>query len=267
MARARIIKPGFFTNEELGSCPMQTRLLYIGLWTLADRAGILEYRPLRIKAQIFPFDSVNVEKSLSQLAERGLILIYQVDTEKYISIPSWQKHQKPHAKEQPSSLPAPTLVVVDHNLGSGQPQPRSLPARPLTLNPIPGNPLSCNPPPKTATAVETDPPDLSDLAHSIHARHPRHRRPTLQATERALAQICMDTPDPLARAQGIDDGHAGWVASNEWTREGGRYVPHLLKYLDPVNGLWMTDPPEAKEERTVFDELLAEIDERERGIQ
>jgi hypothetical protein len=110
-------------------------------------------------------------------------------------------------------------------------------------------------------------PDLSDLAHSIHARHPRHRRPTLQATERALAQICMDTPDPLATAQGIDDRHAGWVCSAEWTREGGRYTHHLLKYLDPVNGLWMTEPPEAKEERTVFDELLAEIDERERGIQ
>ncbi|MCX5689585.1 MAG: phage replication protein, partial [Planctomycetota bacterium] len=56
MARARNIKPGFFKNEELGAIPMGARLLFVGMWTLADREGRLEDRPARIAAEVFPYD-------------------------------------------------------------------------------------------------------------------------------------------------------------------------------------------------------------------
>ncbi|MEN6533178.1 MAG: hypothetical protein ABFD89_05905 [Bryobacteraceae bacterium] len=69
----------------------------------------------------------------------------------------------------------------------------------------------------------------------------------------------MDTPSPLATAQGIADRHGGWVSSAEWTREGGRYVPHLLKFLDPREGHWMTEPPEAQSDD---DEVMAIIRKR-----
>ena len=54
MARARNIKPAFFKNETLVELPVETRLLFIGLWTLADREGRLEDRPKRIKMEIYP---------------------------------------------------------------------------------------------------------------------------------------------------------------------------------------------------------------------
>ena len=54
MARARNIKPGFFLNEELVELPFSTRLLFIGLWTLADRDGRMEDKPKRIKMSLFP---------------------------------------------------------------------------------------------------------------------------------------------------------------------------------------------------------------------
>lgn len=50
MAGARNIKPGFFTNDVLAACDQLARLLFAGLWTVADRAGRLEDRPKRIKA-------------------------------------------------------------------------------------------------------------------------------------------------------------------------------------------------------------------------
>ena len=52
MARARNIKPGFFDNETLGELPALTRLLFIGLWCLADREGRLQDRPKRIKKEL-----------------------------------------------------------------------------------------------------------------------------------------------------------------------------------------------------------------------
>ncbi len=66
MARIRTIKPQFFLNEELAELPAMVRLLFIGLWTQADREGRLLDRPKRLKAEIFPYDNFDVEKGLHQ---------------------------------------------------------------------------------------------------------------------------------------------------------------------------------------------------------
>jgi len=82
MPRARNIKPGFFKNEDLIELPFEARLLFIGLWTLADREGRLEDRPKRIKIELFPEDDCNVDDLLRQLADKKLIIRYEVDGEK-----------------------------------------------------------------------------------------------------------------------------------------------------------------------------------------
>lgn len=106
MARARQIKPGFFINPELVELPFETRLLFPGLWVLADRQGRLEDRPKLIKMQIFPADSVDVDDLLTQLQRAGLIVRYEVDGNKYIEIINFEKHQNPHKDEKPSTIPA-----------------------------------------------------------------------------------------------------------------------------------------------------------------
>jgi hypothetical protein len=107
MARARNIKPGFFKNEDLAECSPWARLCFIGLWTLSDREGLLEDRPKRIKAELFAFDSIEVEPLLAELAARGFIVRYPVDGLSVISIPTFLKHQNPHHREQASELPPP----------------------------------------------------------------------------------------------------------------------------------------------------------------
>ena len=107
MARARNIKPGFFRNEIIGEMPVEFRLLFIGLWTAADREGRLEYRPKRIKAEIFPYDDINVMDGLSMLRECGFIEIYISNDQELIQVINWSKHQNPHHKEIASVLPAP----------------------------------------------------------------------------------------------------------------------------------------------------------------
>lgn len=107
MARARNIKPGFFTNEELVELPFETRLLFIGLWTIADRAGRLEDRPKKIRMTLFPADNVDVEEMLSGLESSGFIVRYEIEYNKYIQILNFEKHQNPHKNEAESSIPAP----------------------------------------------------------------------------------------------------------------------------------------------------------------
>ena len=120
--RSRNIKPGFFQNEYLVELPPETRLLFIGLWLIADRDGRLEDRPKKVKMQVFPADSYDVDPMLQELADAQLIVRYEVDSKRYISIPAWHKHQNPHVKEKESTIPAPdspgastvqTLLIPD----------------------------------------------------------------------------------------------------------------------------------------------------------
>ena len=124
MPRARNIKPGFFTNEVLAELPALTRLLFIGLWTEADREGRLEDRPTRLKLRLFPLDELDVNQALEQLSSKGFISRYLSDGGSFIQVLAWHKHQRPHFKEAPSTLPP--QVLLSTNLGSGEHQPRQV---------------------------------------------------------------------------------------------------------------------------------------------
>lgn len=118
MARARNIKPGFFKNELLVEMPVFSRLLFVGLWTLADREGRLEDRPKRIKLELFPYDSEDVEAGLSLLEASAFISRYQVNGFRVIQIVNFLKHQTPHGTEKDSDLPDTFGIITVHERDS-----------------------------------------------------------------------------------------------------------------------------------------------------
>lgn len=107
MARARNIKPAFFNNDILAELDPLDRLAFIGLWTIADYKGCLEYRPLKIKAMILPYDNCDFSKIAINLDKSGFIRLYSVDDVEYIKILNFEKHQNPHKneKEKGSDIP------------------------------------------------------------------------------------------------------------------------------------------------------------------
>jgi hypothetical protein len=119
--RTRSLNPGFFKNEELAELDPWARLLFEGLWCMADREGRLEDRPKRIKGEIFPYDNVDAEPLLAALAAGGFIVRYEVENSRYIAIPAFLKHQHPHVKERPSTIQAPAQVGASTDLGSVEP--------------------------------------------------------------------------------------------------------------------------------------------------
>ena len=107
MARSRNIKPGFFSNDVLAECEPLARLLFAGLWTIADREGRLEDRPKRIKAELLPYDDCNIDALLDALHSKGFILRYSVENQQLIQILAFTKHQNPHKNEVHSTLQQP----------------------------------------------------------------------------------------------------------------------------------------------------------------
>ncbi|WP_316851196.1 hypothetical protein [Pedobacter agri] len=125
MARIRSIKPDFFKHEDLAELPAMVRLLFIGLWTQADREGKLENRPKRLKIEIFPYDDFDINEGLDLLEKNGFILRYSAPSQHsestmqaqcnnsastFISIISFAKHQQPNSKEARSTIPNPVFT-------------------------------------------------------------------------------------------------------------------------------------------------------------
>lgn len=113
MARSRNIKPSFFTNELLGTVDPFVNLTFIGLWCLADKTGRLEDRPLRIKAEIFPYrEGLDVNGYLTVLERLRFLDRYEVDGVAYIHVLNFEKHQSPHHTEKGKGYPHKPLNQI-----------------------------------------------------------------------------------------------------------------------------------------------------------
>jgi hypothetical protein len=156
VARTRSIKPSFFKNEYLAECEPMARLLFVGLWTLADSQGRMELRPLRIKAELFPYDNCDILGLLKQLADKGFVRAYESGDVKVLEIPTFGEHQRCHPDERDEGLPPPdesaqTIVFPERNAKPGNPalEPGNPPAscafNPSTFNPSTFNPSTSNP--------------------------------------------------------------------------------------------------------------------------
>lgn len=131
MARIRTIKPEFFDDPDVIDLSMPARLLFIGLWTQADRRGRLLDEPRRLKIRLMPGDDVDVDALLGELAGSGLLVRYEVDGRQLLWIRHFERHQHPHVREVESILapyepgasiiPSTTQAMPEHNLGSPQP--------------------------------------------------------------------------------------------------------------------------------------------------
>lgn len=128
MPRARNIKPAFFTNDRLAECQPLARIMFVGLWTIADKEGRLEDRPKKIKAETLPYDDCDADILLTELHNGGFIKRYTINNIAYIQVVNFAKHQNCHMKENASTIPAPDKSDASTMQVSEIPAP----ARPLT---------------------------------------------------------------------------------------------------------------------------------------
>jgi len=105
--RIRTIKPEFYMNDELAALPATTRILFTGLWGLADCEGRLEDKPKRIKLQVLPYDDVDVDAALQDLHDAGFIFRYEIDGQALIEVINFKKHQRLSGSEAKSSSVLP----------------------------------------------------------------------------------------------------------------------------------------------------------------
>lgn len=246
MARARNIKPAFFTNELLGTEDPMVSLTFIGLWCLADKVGVLEDRPLRIKAELFPYrDSLDINGYLTVLARLGFIVRYENDGRRFIQVCNFRKHQSPHNTEKGKGFPFSTdpksLILADNGYETVKPRclygESLVPERPDSLIPDTGFtdsliPDSLIPDSKNKIKNTCAASPHAELFSRFWSLYPNRKGKAdaekawakLKPTDELFAQIC--------------EGLAKQVTCHDWTKDGGKFIPHPATWL---NGKRWTD--------------------------
>lgn len=93
MARIRTIKPEFWVDDAMVELSPWARLLFIALLNFVDDEGLIEYKPKRIKMQVFPADSVSVQGELDALIESSRLEVVSSDQGNLLHVVNFRRHQ------------------------------------------------------------------------------------------------------------------------------------------------------------------------------
>ena len=98
MPRIRTIKPEFWQDEKLVGLSDATRLIFLGLVSLADDAGRLLDKPVKIEADLFDGEADrrhDVVEALATLSRIGVIRRgLTASGQRIIEITNWKRHQR-----------------------------------------------------------------------------------------------------------------------------------------------------------------------------
>lgn len=127
MARKRMIDPGIWSSEDFSKLSSFSKLIFIGLFSLADDEGRGKANPSYLKSMLFPYEegirSADIKKTLQEIASTMSVIFYTHDEKEYYALKSWGKFQTIN-KPTPSSVPAPVsdysaaTVVLPEDYGS-----------------------------------------------------------------------------------------------------------------------------------------------------
>lgn len=197
MARARFVRPEFFTDEKVGELPYGARLLFEGLWCHSDLRGVFEYSPKQLRVLVFPFDegltSVTVTEWLENITALGMVVRFESDGKTWGAVVHWLKHQSVSPKEVETwtRRPCPPGWVdppawdgyIKTALASGRVKvdPRTVPEQfqNFTLTPSP----SITPSPSTPPTCARDPAATAALRKTVRGYNTAKVTDAIQAED------------------------------------------------------------------------------------
>jgi hypothetical protein len=280
-----MVRGGLFRNEDLADMPIEATVLFVGLLCCADREGRLEYKPRIIGTDVFPLRpdiAVHIPALLLQLHTKGMIRIYTVDSKQYIHVTNFLKHQKIHIREMQSRLPEPPRDDIGQVPASLRHETAHL-RHETALQSLPEvegeeegeeevTPTPFRLEPTASSVRQLVKPARQELPKLFEERfdefwrlYPAHRRGHREVCERLLFQVATEDPrmweTKWERLIAPLRPGGKWAASDDWTKDAGRFVCKAQTYL--MDSKWNETPMPAKVEEVWMDHLkTVEFDER-----
>lgn len=233
--RRREISHAFWTDGKVFALSEGAKLLFIGLWQLADREGRLEDKPSDIGCQIRQWDVAGTSKLLAEIAAQGLIQRYDVGGVGFIQVANFLKHQRPHPKEAVSTLPGLSLGEPRSTLG--EPRNNLDATKACTLPSEPSEPSE-------PSGIRAEALALRDVWNEHRGALPKWEKTNVARERQALARLkeipLVEWPgivQRMARSRFLTGGNdRGWKATPEFLLRPATAISVLEGKYDNRNG-------------------------------
>lgn len=132
MARIRSVHPGLTSDESYMSMSITAKAAWTPLWMHCDDHGIFEWKPIVLKALIFPADNVDFTAVLSELENLGCVKRIDISGRPHGIVRNFARYQRPknpsyrHFKDTP--LPHEYGVYIGLRTESPTVVPQSYPS-------------------------------------------------------------------------------------------------------------------------------------------
>ncbi|MBO6755452.1 MAG: hypothetical protein JJ902_03945 [Roseibium sp.] len=103
------------------------RTMLFGLWCHAWDDGVFEWEPVELKVRVFPYNAVDIEGLLSELARLDVIKGFEVGPRKYGAVRNFRKFQRPKKPNSSGVLPPEFGTYVGLKGPSSEPPPNEPP--------------------------------------------------------------------------------------------------------------------------------------------
>lgn len=205
--RVRLLHPSFFSDEKLSRCSYRTRLVFVGLWTCADRVGRLLDNEKQISGNVLPFERRGCARALTELERLGFIARYATAAGPVIQIVNFLKYQQPHPKEKAGPYPDPASGLASGSASGSATGSASGSATGFSgKSQRPGQLPSQLPGPSVSISISNSDPVTTDAPSALSDR--KQTDPRVSGNERqrrrvaAVARASHGASAPVVRGNG-----------------------------------------------------------------
>ncbi len=192
MARARFIRPEYFTDDKVSLLSMEARLLFPCIWCQCDLRGVFEWNVKILRVVSFPHDQAmtpeRIVACLHELTQQRFIMPFEVDGQQWGFVRRFYVYQPCSSGEKKNGTvkPPPPMTKVRPRADSGrtpsltpslsesqtQTQAQAQDVKPQALAPVRGARLGgmeTPKPPPTKADVDAELRAATDRAMAIQA--------------------------------------------------------------------------------------------------
>ena len=242
----RILKESITTSENIDKLTAFQETVFYRLIVTCDDFGRADARPKLLASKLFPLKDIRpaqIEDALRGLTSAELVITYTVGGKPFLQMKTWDRHQQ--VRNKVSKYPSPEdadnckqLIANDINCNQLQ---SNVPV--IQSNPIQSESLSESESNARGGAMASSDAEAFNRFWSVYPKKVG-KKDAWRAFLKAMNEKGGGQGSARPTADAMIEAVERQKRSEQWTKEGGRYIPHPATWLN--QGRWEDELPAAR---------------------
>ena len=242
----RILKESITTSENIDKLTAFQETVFYRLIVTCDDFGRADARPKLLASKLFPLKDIRpaqIEDALRGLTSAELVITYTVGGKPFLQMKTWDRHQQ--VRNKVSKYPSPEdadnckqLIANDINCNQLQ---SNVPV--IQSNPIQSESLSESESNARGGAMASSDAEAFNRFWSVYPKKVG-KKDARRAFHKAMNEKGGGQGSARPTADAMIEAVERQKRSEQWTKEGGRYIPNPATWLN--QGRWEDELPAAR---------------------